>query len=669
MARIVVWSPRETKKILNDRLKDAIEDRRFLEYKWQHNERITFNTTGEGIGDNINYAIDSTTTKATGVNQSEDQVGINYNFKNFRLIHAQLSANPPSVVPRPTSNDPDDRRKADAADRLVRFGLREYQLQEIVDSASGYAILYGTGFTKTVWNPEKGDLLEVDEETGELTHDGDFDISVPNIWDILVDPDARRWTDVRYIFERVTIPWEEALYRWPEKAQMLEKYRRKYETNTESSGHINSALRTARYDVVELFEYWEKGLPVNAYLGRFCICTKDGDLVTDLMPNPERYRPPPRNRNHPKKIAPKAILPYQIFTDIDVPGRVWGKSFIEYNANIQDMLNRLDSVTLETAQAHGVPRLILPEGAEVKKDSITNSPWDVVKITGTQPPHFMEPMPLPQIMPMLMERYKLGIDDMSGVNESMFGQQSREQSGFSMQYATNQGNMIRRRLFNKYVLFVEQIYKSFLRIVRKHWELSRTIHVLGKEKAFESMDIKGADIDGGFDLVVEYGASLSLDPTTRRDEILTLMPLFEKAGVEPRKILEMLQLNELSGMYDTLDLSRDRQREIFEKMIATGLYIRPEELEDHKNRLQFAYWYLETTEFLYLTEEDKALIRQHVREREDLLATQEASAIGPAAPGPAPAGPAGTPMPGGTGISPNTPEDLAGIVPPAKPPV
>jgi len=38
---------------------------------------------------------------------------------------------------------------------------------------------------------------------------------------------------------------------------------------------------------------------------------------------------------------------------------------------------------------------------------------------------------------------------MAGVNDSMFGQQKREQSGFSMQYATNQGKMVRRRLFNK----------------------------------------------------------------------------------------------------------------------------------------------------------------------------------------------------------------------------
>jgi hypothetical protein len=324
------------------------------------------------------------------------------------------------------------------------------------------------------------------------------------------------------------------------------------------------------------------------------------------------------------------------------------------------MLNKIDTVTLENMQAHGVARIILPEGSEIADDSITNSPWDIIKITGSQPPHFMAPMPMPQIIPDLMGRYKGGIDDTSGINESMLGQQSRETSGFSMQYATNQGNMIRRRLFNKYVLFVEEIYKSFLRVVQKHWEIPRVISVLGKEKAFESTEIKGADIDSGFDLVVEYGASLSLDPTSRREEILTLMPLFEKAGVESRQILNMLKLNELSGLYDTLELASDRQREIFEEMIATGLYIAPEELQDHKNMLSFAYHYLMTTEFKYLQDDEKVLIRRHVREREQLAAAGVgAAALGGAAPGPAPQGPtgeapplAGSPVPPPGGILP-----------------
>jgi hypothetical protein len=234
---------------------------------------------------------------------------------------------------------------------------------------------------------------------------------------------------------------------------------------------------------------------------------------------------------------------------------------------------------------------------------------------------------------------KGGIDDSAGVNEAMFGQMQRETSGFSLQYATNQGNMIRRRLFNKYVLLTESVYKTFLQLVRKHWKTPKRIKVLGTEKAFNVVEISGMDIAGGFDLVVEYGASLSLDPTTRREEILTLLPLFEKAGVSTRTILSMLKLNELDAMYDEIQLANDRQYEYFKEMIETGEYLEPRKLEDHKNMLEFSYRYVMTSEFKYLDDDSKELIYQHVEDREQLAAT-------PAQPAPVGA-PGEVPAPGG----------------------
>jgi hypothetical protein len=251
--------------------------------------------------------------------------------------------------------------------------------------------------------------------------------------------------------------------------------------------------------------------------------------------------------------------------------------------------------------------------------------------------------------------YIMGINEVSGVNEAMFGQQSREQSGASMQYATNQGNMIRRRLFNKYVLAVESLYKSILNLVRKHWTLNRTINVLGKEKALEAVDIKGADIDGGYDVIGEYGVTLSLDPVTRREEILTLQPLFEKAGVPVRKALEMLKLNELEGMYDKLDLAGARQKEIFDEMIATGMYIVPKKFRDHENMIAWALDYFMSQEFNSLTPEVQALCERHIEERAQVAAQEQgggqpAGVATPAnaSPGPLPSQPAGeVPAPAG----------------------
>jgi len=657
MARIITWTPEAAKKELAKRLQYCKDARKNHEYQWEECERAVFNTRAKGFSPNLSVSFQSEVELGiTDVDSSTNDIGINYTFKNLRFIHSQLSANPPSVVVRPTSNDPSDRRKADAADRLIRFALRQYKMQELFDRTSMYTLVLGTGFVKTIWDPEKGDIIDMDETTGELTMEGDITISNPSTWDIYIDPDATCWDEVKFMFERIYMPYEEALFKFPGMEEILEKVRIKEEAQRHEYGS-HTALTEKKYDVVEVYQYWEKGLPYNGMVGRFCYITRDGELLTPIGPNPFRFSPPKDHgisdltgTEDTKPLPSKAILPYHIFTDIDLPGTCWGRSIVAFESPLQDMYNRMLNVTMDNIQAHGVARLILPEGAEIADGSITNSPWDIVKITGNQPPHFMEPMPLPTSMPQMIAMTKQGIDDMAGVNEAMFGQQSREQSGFSMQYATNQGNMIRRRLFNKYVLLTETVYKSFLNLVKKHWEENRVIYVLGKEKAFEAVDIKGSDIDGGFDLVVEYGASLSLDPTTRRQEILTMMPLFKEAGISARTALQLLKLNELEGMYDIVQMAEDRQREIFEEMIAKDIYIPPRELQDHTNMLSYAYNFLMTSEFKYLRAEHQALVERHIKEREQIKMASAAAAqpVAPGMPGAAPA-PGGLPAVPGAG--------------------
>lgn len=624
MAKLLIWkTEEEITKNLHDRFRAAQQSRRDFERQWEVNERTILNGDGSHIDPSVvlNDMFSEESPDGNG-----QRMGVNKNLKNLRLIHSQMSANPPSVMPRPNSSDTDDRRKADAADRIVRHAMRKYKMPEHLDKLSFYCLLYGTSFVKEVWDSEAGEILEV-TDSGDLTMEGDIRITVPSPWNIYPDADVSDWCDVRYVFEGFYLPYETALYMFPDKEDLLKQYRisQDQQLSSDTNRNAREARLTYKSDVVFCLQYWEKGLPQNGMQGRFCWCTSNGEPLTKLEANPHRFKRPlsridtelikeGKEPNRPER----AYLPYSIMTDIDLPNTYWGSSVLYYSANLQDKMNHLDSVTLESIEAHGVPRMILPEGTEIADDAITNSPMDIISITGNQPPYFMENMQMPTDLMKFREQLNLGIDDMWGVNESMFGQQSREQSGFSMQYATNQGNMIRRRLFNKYIAVVEEIYKNFLNLVRENWDEARTIHVIGKEKAFEAIDIAGADIDGGFDIVVEYGASLSLDPITRREEIMTLMPVFEKAGMQPRAVLQMLKLNELDGMFDRLSLASDRQREIFEEMSASKKYIKPDPIQDHTNMLAYAYDYVMTSEYKYLDDESKQLITQHIQEREQL---------------------------------------------------
>ena len=107
-----------------------------------------------------------------------------------------------------------------------------------------------------------------------------------------------------------------------------------------------------------------------------------------------------------------------------------------------------------------------------------------------------------------------------------------------------------------------------------------------------------------------------------------MMPLFEKAGVDPRNLLRLVKLSELEGAYDIVQLAADRQQEVFDEMLATGNYIPAREMQDHENMLKYSYNYLMGAAFRDLPSDVKQLIERHIKEREQLLSSKGASAGG-----------------------------------------
>lgn len=640
--RLHWWTDSEqTKQELMKRLQFAKQARTHQERQWEENERIVYSTRASAAA-NVDLSIsinpDSHSDFFPGDLSSAADISINRIMKNLRFIHSQMSANPPTVIARPATPDPNDRASADAADRLVRYGIRQYKMQEHKDQLNLQTLIYGSGFIKCMQDPNLGEIVAYNEQTEEVEMGGDISVSVPSVWRVYPEPE-QTWDAVNYVFEEFDIRYEEAAFLFPDKLEELEKFRQKNnQTDYENdySGAKSAVGNKYLYDSVKIFQYWEKGTPMNGMQGRFCWCLEDGTLLTQPAVSPHRFSQKLKDGNPGPK---RAQLPYQILTDIDVPGSYWGMSVVSYAGPMQDAKNRIDSVMLDILQAHGVARIVLPESAEVSDESITNSTWDVIKYSGSIPPNFMEPLPMPSALPNIADRMDKGIDDVCGINEAVMGDIKRETSGFSLQYATQQSNMIRKRLFNKDIAVVEWLYKTYLSLIVENWKETRTINVLGKEKAFESISLSGSDVASGFDIVAEYGASLSLDPITRREEILQMMPLFQQAGVAPRKMLQMVKLAELENAYDHIELAETRQREIFEQIRITGNYIEPEDLEDHINMLAYAYTYRMTAEFKYLKDTTRKLIEQHIKEREEMAASKVSGA--------APEAPGGMPPPGG----------------------
>ena len=655
--KIVPFNDPSVAKVIKDRFNDSKSYRQQWEGQWKVNEMNLYNSKGTLNTSDIETGATSIAASIrslgnnSGTGGEDTDIGFNYVMRNHRLLHSQMSANPPVVHARPATSDTEDQRRTEAANDVLKHGLRRYQMQNTIDLATNSGLSLGMGYILTLWNPLLGDIKSYDESTGEVEMQGDIEIYSPSTWDIWLDSKAKRVQEMRYFIEKLVLPEDLAQAMFPKHFENLKDQESANKSGFRSWDSRRRDADSNTEDQVTVYRYYEKGLPINAMQGRFCFLDQEGTVIGEIKHNPYQFKVTAKASKNDIESLPSAQLPIHIFGDIDVSSQLYCKSFIEYACLAQDQMNRLDSTRLDLAKAHGIPRMVVSEDANLNDDDVTTSVWDIMRVSSNQPPYFVPPAPAMGDANQLREMFKMGIDDMCGVNESMFGQTSRETSGFSMQYATNQGNMIRQRLFNKYVLFVEQVYKFYLNLCIKNWTVPQTVSVLGNEGAFNIIDIKGSDIDSGYDVVVEYGNNFSLDPVLRREEIMNLMPSLKEAGMTPKEILRMLRVGDVETGMDNMELGRRRQEEIFRIMIETHQYIKPRKLQDHQAYLDYAYMYVNTAEYRDLEEIEQKLIDKHITDREELAASKAAPAT-PADAGGAPPMGGGMPPMGGGGMPP-----------------
>ena len=394
----------------------------------------------------------------------------------------------------------------------------------------------------------------------------------------------------------------------------------------------NRSIETQTEQSVIVYRYYEKGMPINAMQGRFCFLDNTGDVIGEVVHNPYQFK---KVAEGSKDILPSAMLNLHVLTDVDVPCQVYGKSHIDWSVESQDAMQRLDTMRMDNVRAAGVTRLLVPEDANIDEDAITDSAYDLIKFSSGVFPSHIKPPQLYGDVNNMRETLRNSIDELSGINDAMLGQVERETSGYAYSFATNQANMIRRRLFNKYIGYTKSIYKFYLSLAGKYWEVEKEVSVLGPENMYDTRYLSGADIMGGYDIHCEYGNTFSLDPAQRRIEMMELKDILIEAGMTAPEFVDMLAIGTTKTGIDMMQLGRKRQEEIFQVIIDDRVQVEPESKQDHASYLAYAYKFVNQAEFRDLEGDAKALIYQHIDMREKMAAENKApDPMGGGAPAP-----------------------------------
>jgi hypothetical protein len=427
------------------------------------------------------------------------------------------------------------------------------------------------------------------------------------------------------MFERIQLPFHEAMAIWPDKADALTSAIIQRDGETSWDGTVTGSLESANIrntkenDVVNIFIYYEKAAPINGMAGRSCVHLLDGTLITNME----------------KLDTPDGDFPIDILTDMDTPGDPYGISTVDFAVELSKIVDDLDTMILDNIDLHGNLHLVVFDGSDINESDLAGTPVKVVRVNGAanEAPMYLSAPPLNADIYRLRESKVAEIDAVMSVNEALQGQIPRELSGYAVQTAMDAANLPRMWFYTKYKLVIGNMWKKYLGIARENWKTAKKVNIVGSEDESQVKYYKGSDLKGGYAIKTTYGEMFSLDPNQRRQQILQIEPILTKAGADPKEIAKQVQYTEMDSIYDSMEVAKKRQLEIFDKMIdswdkveGSVKYIPANEMElaFHAEMAEAGYRYVMQKKFLNLPKPVKSAIYKHIKEREGLAAAQAA---------------------------------------------
>lgn len=537
-----------------------------------------------------------------------------------QFLHSKLCITEPSVVTSPMNRDYDTKKRAEFAQPVLSSVQRTSCLQDKLEGGCYIDIVTkGSACIYVGWDPNAGEVVDFDRETGEITMSGDFCIRSVNMQDFFPQSSADNIHEMDSCIERIWVDVRKAVHEYPEIKpyidQLIERDNQSAKTNNNSERSSNS---------IALYHYWEKGQSWNGMLGKHVVF-----IVKQKFENHRRDIDLDQIEilYHGENPLEHKDVPYSWFTDLDIRNDIYGMSRSTHCAHHIDTANAFMSATIEAIELHGLPRLVAPENSTDK--SITEN--DIAKVlyynatSGGQVYH-LKPTPVTNDIWRMMEIIEREVDMMYGQNEFSKGQVNRELSSYTVQIGVEMDDKYRIRLFNKKTQFLERIYKQILALAIQFVKTPRKIKMVGKRNMYKELYWSGQDLKD-VDVNVEYGKYLPIDPAAKKQMILEIINsgAYERAGGNPAKLFKIIVDGDMLDLADIFEASKEIQDSEIAAMLV-GEEVRVQPWHEHTAHMDKLQEFMQTADFELLGKEKKALVWEHYTKHENEFAKIQAKA-------------------------------------------
>lgn len=476
----------------------------------------------------------------------------------IRTEISRLTSQAPIATVVPSTGEEDDMSAALAAEACLQYtNYRDKFTSVIMPKMAFWMCITGIGFIKTWWDDNKIDpftrlAIPPNEDTanmvgavakGNVCRDAvsPFNLFVPEL--LIENIQEQPW-----VFEVYTksVEWAKSTFGDVfEKQAPIPDARSKTEIFESSYLNVTSNQRDAEPDSCLLIEAWVK--PHSCALlpngGKIIVCAgKIVQIIEDGLPYSHNE------------------YPYVRFPHLPT-GTFYSQSVIIDTRSLNKEYNRTRSQIIESKNKMGRPQMSYVEGS-INPNKWTSQPGLLIPYKmGFAPPNPIPMQPLPQYVLDELDRIKADMSDISGQHDASRGRApgGGVEAATAISYLQEKDDSLLATSYLGIEAGCENIARQTLQLIVDYWDMKRLIRTVGADGAFDTYQLKGADIANALDVRMESGSALPLAKPARQ---ALLMDLYTNGAITGPQMLDMMNIGGINKLTELLRVDKKQaQRE------------------------------------------------------------------------------------------------------------
>ena len=550
--------------------------------------------------------------------QIQRKVVINHLYDLTEQHVSRTAKYAPAVQFLPTNDEFHDKQAAKLAKRLFDHIKYVERLDDKVRKTTRYTKVGGEGYLFITWNPDKGEVspayqkalqeaggekIPQMDENGRPRQDDkgktlyvEKEVRVGDVEYKIVRPEKlvfetrKDWDDVDYCFHFEEKQVDKVRADYPKRAAMIKP---------------NLDERVEEY-----YDFTDKK-------------NKSDTQIVTFYFKPSKYLA----KGRVIKFTPETILeskpytydhkewPFEMLSDIDIPGELHGRSFFTNARQITAQINNMTTMAVRNIKLCSAPKWFVPKGA-VKMASLNNS-TGIVQYQGGIAPQLMVPNTVAPEIFKIREELKQDVQQVSGV----FGVSRGEppagvKAGVAMQFLNEQENERQTSAIAKYNEFIRRIASKTIKVCSQYYDESdeRTISIIGKNDEYSRVPFDIKTLSRPFDVKIQNSSAL---PDSKAQKIQTVLDLAERFPglVAEEQVADMIDIGQPEKWYDEATAAtRTAERE--NEQLMDGERVIAEDYEYHLQHWRTHVTEIQKPGFRALPNSVQEALKDHVETHE-----------------------------------------------------